>query len=945
MKKKKKFLKIAGLACAMLPSMLFMTACGQDKTPRHSHNYSEQWSYNDTNHYHKCDGCDETSGTEPHGYGNWQKDETDTTRHKKSCICGDVEYGIHSGGTATCQDKAICEDCGEEYGDLAGHNHATAWSSDATHHWHACQTEGCTDKSGYAEHSFGNWVANPENPNQHMKTCADCGHIEYENHTFANGIEDCECGAHAPIEEATLTKHAYFDTYDWKSSMKQAETGKLYAFKFQSSAELWYHHVLDVSVRNVGTPISNANIKLYDESGALLSEGKNRIDIQRNTTYYVVVEITSFDEWAASVQNKPVDFALSEKEIVTSFTATTKPNNKTNQYFKLDASGLPTGTKIFMKPTADEQLVDKYGINVVKKNTEDQRFDELLFVPTEYCSYVEHEGIYLTVESGATYYIKLTPLTYHATQFDLENIRIVEDETIATSTHNETKSITMNNNNQGYEAGESFAFKYVVNNIQISDLSINVCDSSGDSFHLAENEDAYQLNVLLDEHGITNTSLYKNITNKFVNDGEVWEYTGTDSLAGKTLIIFITLNEAQDVFYVEMEQKDTIIVSRHIGGGTLEGSETPLELEYKKDYSSTPMNFGVPTNGDLDFYGWCLGSEDGLAIAGVDGQYAGIWQNNPSYQEYDWYGNGEVTVYASYLTARRTVTLNPNGGKWANDSTSNKPSVQITSGQVIADIPTKEGYTFMGYSVTVGGNKIYCAFGDGVAVDISKLIDRTNNAYTLTAEWATTLASCAETVTINSSSLGQFAFTTGNWTLPSEQTTAPTRIELANVSAGSYTVYVSDNQGKSLTNIGNNEYIFDLAPNTQYFIYISGNGTTHTNKKLVITRDLVRNETTTPTSYELKGINIQEDEKVVLRVNPARYGLHWLTINQLSSGISAENVTSVKLLDSNMQEIRTINQSPSTQGQYILDTLNDDTVYYVEIVFSRTLIKMNFCLQ
>ena len=47
------------------------------------------------------------------------------------------------------------------------HNWSTDWSSDETSHWHQCQAAGCpitndSQKNGYGEHSYGNWVIDIE---------------------------------------------------------------------------------------------------------------------------------------------------------------------------------------------------------------------------------------------------------------------------------------------------------------------------------------------------------------------------------------------------------------------------------------------------------------------------------------------------------------------------------------------------------------------------------------------------------------------------------------------------------------------------------------------------------------------------------------------------------------------------------------------------------------
>ena len=52
--------------------------------------------------------------------GKW---ETDSTNHWHTCYYGTTfDEAEHSGGMATCKAKAVCKDCGVEYGDYATHN-------------------------------------------------------------------------------------------------------------------------------------------------------------------------------------------------------------------------------------------------------------------------------------------------------------------------------------------------------------------------------------------------------------------------------------------------------------------------------------------------------------------------------------------------------------------------------------------------------------------------------------------------------------------------------------------------------------------------------------------------------------------------------------------------------------------------------------------------------
>lgn len=61
----------------------------------------------------------------------------------------------HTGGTATCTKKAVCEFCGEEYGEYASHNYGGKYESDGTYHWKKCQNEDCDATTEKEAHKGG----------------------------------------------------------------------------------------------------------------------------------------------------------------------------------------------------------------------------------------------------------------------------------------------------------------------------------------------------------------------------------------------------------------------------------------------------------------------------------------------------------------------------------------------------------------------------------------------------------------------------------------------------------------------------------------------------------------------------------------------------------------------------------------------------------------------
>lgn len=93
-----------------------------------------------------------------HSWGSWQSNGDDT--HTRTCsVCGDTESQNCSGGEATCTALAVCDICGEEYGEINASNHtnlvkteakpATHMAEGNTEYWHC---DGC---DGYFSDAMG----------------------------------------------------------------------------------------------------------------------------------------------------------------------------------------------------------------------------------------------------------------------------------------------------------------------------------------------------------------------------------------------------------------------------------------------------------------------------------------------------------------------------------------------------------------------------------------------------------------------------------------------------------------------------------------------------------------------------------------------------------------------------------------------------------------------
>ena len=130
-----------------------------------------------------------------HQSNDWKSNETE---HWQVCTCGAVFHKAeHSGGTATCTEKAKCAVCGAEYGDALGHDFTTSWTHDDNEHWKQCSR--CDAKDDVSPHTWDNGTITT------APTCTKAGEETYS----------CtECGA-TKTEPIDATGHSWKS--DWTS--------------------------------------------------------------------------------------------------------------------------------------------------------------------------------------------------------------------------------------------------------------------------------------------------------------------------------------------------------------------------------------------------------------------------------------------------------------------------------------------------------------------------------------------------------------------------------------------------------------------------------------------------------------------------------------------------------------------------------------------------------
>lgn len=138
--------------------------------------------------------------------GDWQ---TSDTEHWQVYSCCKVEANraAHSGGTADCQHKAVCTTCGGKYGDVDPTNHTGTqgeWKSDGDKHWkeYSC----CGVKVAEGTHAFTAEKAEE----QYLKSGSTCeGQAEYYKSCAVCGLSSKGTAGEATFFSGNILSHDY----------------------------------------------------------------------------------------------------------------------------------------------------------------------------------------------------------------------------------------------------------------------------------------------------------------------------------------------------------------------------------------------------------------------------------------------------------------------------------------------------------------------------------------------------------------------------------------------------------------------------------------------------------------------------------------------------------------------------------------------------------------
>lgn len=375
----KRMLAVALLAIVAVLCMT-MVACNT----AHEHEYDTNWSYNETEHWHKCTGCDEVS-----------------------------DKAAHSGGKATCTAKAICEVCGQPYGETgdhewgewqqtkaptctekgsetrvcknnpehtetrdvekAAHDVGTNWLHDETNHWKECTV--CHTKSDIAAHDFGEWteVTAPTYVADGAKkrTCNTCGYSENGTIDKLVAVSSITIDGEQTLtlkvnEVATLVATVLPDnatdkTIEWTSSdndVVEVARGRLLAHKAGDA-------VITATAKDGQGAKATVTVKVIVEAESVEVSGAKHVAINGTVTFAATVAPenatdktvtwTTDNDKIATVDKNGVLTGVAEGKVVV--TATTA-NGKT-------ATATVYVTKVAIDGTQDEvyNTVDAFATN------------------------------------------------------------------------------------------------------------------------------------------------------------------------------------------------------------------------------------------------------------------------------------------------------------------------------------------------------------------------------------------------------------------------------------------------------------------------------------------------------------------------------------------------------------------------------------------------------
>ena len=232
---KKTIRMILSLVLVLVLGAALLVACNNKggEEPE-THTYSATWSNDASEHWHQCtqDGHTDVADKAAHTYDN----DADTT----------------------------CNVCGYE---RPAHDHAaTAWSSDATYHWHDCTVSGCGEQFDKAEHTWNEGTITTDATftidGEKTYTCTVCQKtktetvtMEYIDVNFAKSDAEVQTKVRFTVTEA--------GTYYFRYEVQDCGFANGY----------YWINMKKVDGTLQQTDTNHAQAKIYDANKQLVKEG------------------------------------------------------------------------------------------------------------------------------------------------------------------------------------------------------------------------------------------------------------------------------------------------------------------------------------------------------------------------------------------------------------------------------------------------------------------------------------------------------------------------------------------------------------------------------------------------------------------------------------------------------------------------------------------------
>lgn len=188
--------------------------CGAEYGDVLGHDFTTSWTHDDNEHWKQCSRCDKKDDVGPHTWDNG------TITTAPTCTkAGEETYSCTKCGATKIEPIPA-----------TGHRWKSEWTSDATHHWHECANESCdvTDnagKNGYAEHSGGKATCKDK---AICEICGDSyGSLDPNNHT---DLKHIDAKAATAAEEGNIAYwycdgcKKYFSDKDGTKEIAKADT-------------------------------------------------------------------------------------------------------------------------------------------------------------------------------------------------------------------------------------------------------------------------------------------------------------------------------------------------------------------------------------------------------------------------------------------------------------------------------------------------------------------------------------------------------------------------------------------------------------------------------------------------------------------------------------------------------------------------------------------------